>query len=110
MKELLRKNRLRFNQELRAAEQRRYFSPATYSTYQVTAPIILKYAYGKLIDIGCGDMPYKDLILHKITQYDTHDIERRAPGVKFVCDIHNMNIITDNSINILLNTFLITSL
>lgn len=97
MKKLLRKNRLKFNQELRTAEERKYFSPATYSTYQVTTPIILRYAYGKLIDIGCGDMPYKDLLVDKVNQYDTLDIERRAPGVKFVSDIHNINIINDNS-------------
>jgi SAM-dependent methyltransferase len=97
MKELLRRNRQKVNEDLRSAEQRKFFSPTTYSAYQVTTPAILAYAHGKLIDIGCGDMPYKDLILDKVTQYDTLDIERRVAEVKFVCDIQNMDIISDNS-------------
>lgn len=94
---LLKRNRLRVNKELRNAKQRRFFSPATYGDYQVKVPAILAYACGKLIDIGCGDMPYKELILNKVTQYDTFDIERRVAEVNFVGDIQNMDMISNNS-------------
>ncbi len=94
---LLERNRLRVNKELRSAKQRRFFSPATYSDYQVKVPALLAYASGRLIDIGCGDMQYKELIPDKVTQYDSLDIERRVAEVNFVGDIQNMNMIGNNS-------------
>lgn len=97
MKSLLEKNRVKINKELRDIEKRKFFSPITYNSYQTVAPAILSYAYGKLIDIGCGDMPYKDLILGKVTQYDTFDVEKRVQEVKFVGDIQSMDAINDNS-------------
>ena len=95
MKELIKKNRLKVNEELRSAERRRFFSPASYGGYQVTVPLILEYAHGELIDIGCGDMPFKDIIRGKVTLYDSLDIERRVSDVKYVGDIQNMDIIED---------------
>ena len=97
MRRLLKRNRLKLNEEKRTIEERRHFSPAIYASYKVTLPEILTYIHGKLIDIGCGDMPYKDIILDKITQYDTFDIEKRVPEVKFVGDIQDMDVIADGS-------------
>lgn len=97
MKEILKRNRQKVNEDLKSSEQRRFFSPATYGIHQATVADILEYAQGKLIDIGCGDMPYKNLILDKVTQYDTLDIEKRVAEVKFVGDIQNMDIISDAS-------------
>jgi len=93
---LLHRNRLKINEELRTPDQRKYFSPATYGAHQVTVPAILKYARGKLIDIGCGDLPFKEIIEQKVEQYDTFDVERRVPEVKYVGDIQDMNEIEDN--------------
>ena len=97
MSGLLRKNRSRVNKELRACGNRRFFTPLTYGIYCVTSPAIINYASGKLIDLGCGDMPYRDLIVGKVSQYDTFDIEERTDGVVFVGDIQNMDMINDNS-------------
>ena len=94
---LLKRNRLRINESLKSYEQRRFFSPAIHSTDIVLEPAILTHAHGKLLDVGCGDMPYKDLVLGKGVQYDTFDIERRAAGVKYVGDVHDMNMIADAS-------------
>jgi len=94
---LLQRNRLRINKELKSAKQRRFFSPATYSDYQVKVPVLLAYASGRLIDVGCGDLQYKELVPGKVTQYDSLDIERRVPEVDFVGDIQNMDMIGDNS-------------
>jgi len=84
-------------QELGDAERRKFFSPSAYGEYQEGVQTIPEYAYGKLIDIGCGNMPYKDILPDKVTQYDTFDIERRVPEVKFVGDIQNMDMIKDGS-------------
>lgn len=97
MGELLNKNRLKVRQKLGDAEWRKFFSAAAYNDYQVTAPDIHEFAYGKLIDIGCGNMPFKDIIPDKVTQYDTIDIEKRVPEVKFIGGIENMGIIKDSS-------------
>jgi len=97
MKGLLEKNRIQLNKELPNMERRQFFSPVTHYAYQTTAPAILSYARGKLLDIGCGDMPYKDLIQSKVDEYDTFDTEKRAEGVTFIGDVQNMDMITDAS-------------
>lgn len=97
MSGLLRKNRKRINEELNTCHKRRFFTPLTYGTYGVAIPAITNYARGKLIDIGCGDMPYKDFIMSKVSNYDTFDIEERTEGVTFIGDIHNMDMIDDDS-------------
>ncbi len=97
MKELMKKNRLRIDQDLSDPDQRKNFTPAMYAQYQVVVPVIFQYAHGKLIDIGCGDMPFKKFILKKTTQYDTIDVERRVPDVKFIGDIQNMAVLNDQS-------------
>ena len=96
MGKLLKRNRQKVNEELRSVEQRKFFSPANYNDYQLTVSAIAAYAHGRLIDIGCGDMAYKDVILDKVTQYDTFDVERRVAEVKFLGDIHNMDTISDS--------------
>jgi len=97
LEDLLKRNRKRLNEEIRGHERRRFFSPAIYSADQLITSAILTHARGRIIDIGCGDMPYKDIIQRKATRYDTLDVERRAPGVKYISDIHDMSVIHDGS-------------
>jgi SAM-dependent methyltransferase len=42
-------------------------------------------------------MPYRDLILSKVTQYDTLDVEKRVPEVMFVGDVQRLDMIADES-------------
>lgn len=97
MSGLLQKNRKKISHELDTCYKRRFFSPLTYGMYSLVAPAIMDYASGKLIDVGCGEMPYKDLIASRVSQYDTFDVEERTDGVTFVGDIQNMEMIDDNS-------------
>ena len=97
MEDLLRRNRQRVDEETRNGDRRRYFSPATYAAYQPTVSAILTHAHGRVIDVGCGDMPYKTVILQRATQYDTIDVERRVPDVKYVADVGDMSIVGDAS-------------
>ena len=96
MRELLKRNRLRINQEL-GHDARKYFSPSMYADSVVTVPALLEHIHGKCIDIGCGDMPFRPLLAGQVTQYDSFDIERRASGVTYVGDIQDMNMIDDES-------------
>lgn len=93
MKNLIKENRIKINLDLKTAEARSYVSPVLLGLYKVIKPAIEEYAKGKFLDIGCGDMPYKDLILSHVEQYDTLDIEERANGVKFIGSAENMDMI-----------------
>ncbi len=90
MKQLLIKNRQRIDDELRTADARKYFSPSTYGDYLVTRPALEAFAKGQLLDIGCGVMPFKDIILTSVEQYDTLDFEERTSGVKYIGDVQDM--------------------
>ena len=97
MRQLLTRNRKRLSEELDTAEARRFFSPSTYGDYLATKPAVEMFARGRLLDIGCGVMPFKDIILKSVEQYDTLDFEERASGVKYVGDVQNMEMIDDQA-------------
>lgn len=46
-----------------------YLTPSHYSLYQHLNPIINKYAGGKILDAGAGDMTYKFILEPKSTKY-----------------------------------------
>lgn len=68
-----------------------------YGDYLVTRPAIENHARGRFLDIGCGVMPFKDIILKVVERYDTLDFEERTGGVKFVGDVQNMEMIEDQT-------------
>jgi SAM-dependent methyltransferase len=55
------------------------------------------YAHGAVIDLGCGTMPFQDMIGGKVSTYHTLDIEPRSEGTTYVGDIQDMDIIEDAS-------------
>jgi len=97
MQELLKHNRIRINKELPSSSQRKYFSAALFAHNVVTESAVCTYLYGKFIDIGCGDMPFRPQIENIVSQYDSFDIERRISGVKYIGDIQDMNMIGNDS-------------
>lgn len=82
--------RLRIEQDLAGDDKRKYLSPAVYSQYQITLPILLQESHGKLIDIGCGDMPFASALQSKISCYHGLDSTPRNDSVKYICDCQNM--------------------
>lgn len=94
MNDLIRNNRKRLEWELRDSPQRRFFSPILYSQYRVTLPLIQRFATGKLIDVGCGAMPYRALIIPLVKRYDTLDLYPQMQTT-FVGDVHNMPMVSD---------------
>jgi SAM-dependent methyltransferase len=93
MYELLRRNRLRLGEELRDSDRRRFFSPSLLSEYEVTLPRIIAHVNGKIIDLGCGDMPFRKFVVDKVGEYHSLDIEKKVADVMFVGDIQDMNMI-----------------
>ena len=95
MKTIIAHNRQRINRELNTAEKCQYFSPAAYAGYRTTKPFIEQYARGRLLDIGCGHMPFQELISKHVAQYETFDIEERVKGVTYVGDVQNMRTVAN---------------
>lgn len=93
MKELIRSNRQRIEQDLRTLPQRHLFSPMLYGQYCVTLPLIRQYAFGKLIDLGCGNMPYRELIIDRVSAYDGLDLRPGAVSLTHTGDIQNMSMV-----------------
>jgi SAM-dependent methyltransferase len=73
----------------------KFFSPIVYAQYSITLPMILKNAYGNLIDVGCGRMPFREEIVAGVTCYDGLDKYPAADGIKYLCDAHDMHSIKD---------------
>lgn len=86
----LRRNRQIIEAELLHSPERKYFSPVYYGQYQITIPLIIKYAKGKLIDLGGGNLPYYDLISSRVKEYDSADLFSQDPRIKYHLDLQNM--------------------
>lgn len=93
LKEWVRENRHRLEEELGTSPRRRFFSPAYYSQYQLTLPLMRRYVSGRLIDLGCGSMPYKSLIADRVNAYDSLDAYPHSSELTYVGDIQNMSMI-----------------
>jgi SAM-dependent methyltransferase len=93
MKKWLRANRNLLEEDLKNSPKRPFFSPAYYSQYKVTLPRIREFATGKLIDLGCGTMPYQDLVSDIVSEYHTLDLFPRREDVTYIADIQDMSII-----------------
>lgn len=94
---LMLRNRLRINKDLDDPEKRKYFSPLTYSYHLKIMPLLKGAAKGKLIDVGCGDMPYRKMLLKLVDKYESIDRERRVPEVDYEGDIQDMSILPDDA-------------
>ncbi len=83
--------------ELIKKDKWRYFSPIVYLQYSITLPLIVKYAHGVLIDVGCGRTPYKKYLLPLVSKYDGLDIKPHSAEVNIIADVQNMNMIDDET-------------
>jgi len=97
MKEFLKRNRQRINQDLPDIDQRKFFSPALYILTKKILIVLRKYAKGRLIDIGCGDMPFKRHLTDSVTRYESLDRESRTEGVTYIGDAMDMHMVSDES-------------
>jgi SAM-dependent methyltransferase len=95
LKGIIRGARLQLEHDLAGSPRKWYFSPATYSQYRVTLPLIRQFARGRLIDLGCGDMPFRALVIDQVSLYESLDLWPRSPTVTYVGDIQNMLMIAD---------------
>ncbi len=90
MQAFIQRNRQALERDLADSPQKRYFSPAADSQYTVTLPLLQQYARGRLIDLGCGDMPFRAFVAGQVDVYDSLDFFPRRADVTYTADIQNM--------------------
>jgi SAM-dependent methyltransferase len=77
--------------------KRRTFSPVSAGLYATLLPRLRQVARGRVLDVGCGTMPFKGHLerLPAVTGYDSLDVEARTPGVTFIASIDRMAPVPD---------------
>ncbi len=89
----LKSNRLKISLDLRDANARKDFSAATYAETELVGAAIAGRVRGRCLDIGCGQMPFKDAVEQVADSYESFDVEARTPGVNHIGDIQDMRAI-----------------
>jgi SAM-dependent methyltransferase len=87
----LQKNRIALNRDLQDSQDKKFLSPAFLYVYEDTVPRLQKYAYGRLLDVGCGDMPFRKFLPEKVTVYHGLDKGKRGADVHFIGDAQDMH-------------------
>lgn len=90
----LRANRKRIEQDLSHSHERRYLSPALYTQYQIALPLAKRYVHGEMIDLGCGRMPFRELLAGQVSTYHSLDFQSQSGEVTFIGDIQEMTMIS----------------
>jgi SAM-dependent methyltransferase len=87
--------RRKVEEALLHSPQRHLFSPVAYAQHRVTRPLVQQYAAGRLIDLGCGDMPYRAVISGQVSAYESLDFYPRRPDVTYTADLQEMLMLPD---------------
>ena len=95
IKELIKNNRNRLSDELQDIHQIKFFSSSIYISANQLIAAADKYARGRLLDVGCGHMPFRRALQKGVEKYDSLDIERRVEGVTYVGSALDMHMIGD---------------
>jgi len=90
-------NRQKLELDLARSSRWWTFSPETYSQRRCTIPMIEEYAFGKVIDLGCGRMNLQQVVHSLSLEYDGLDLNPSTSEVTFEADIQEMFIIPDGS-------------
>jgi SAM-dependent methyltransferase len=97
MADLLARMRMRLEDDLGGSELFWYTSPALYQAASKMIPILKKTVQGRLLDVGCGRMPFRKYIEGQVETYDGLDVERRSPATRYLMDAHDMGEIASGS-------------
>jgi SAM-dependent methyltransferase len=74
---------------------RRWFSPALFGLESLLRSRLRQVARGDLLDVGCGDMPYRPVVSGLVTVYHGLDIEPRSVEVQYVGSATDMSQVPD---------------
>lgn len=90
----LRSSRLQIDHDVRSAYERRYLSPAFYGQYIAVASAF-RALHGRVIDLGCGIMPYAELLPPAVTLYHGLDITARDSRPSIIGDVQSLGMLAD---------------
>jgi len=93
LNDLLARNRRQIDLDLRQSDRRAYISATALGQYRVTVPLAQRYVSGALIDLGCGTMPYRQLIESRVLRYDSLDPRPQVPDITYQVDVQDMAIV-----------------
>lgn len=93
MQSRLKQNRREIEQTLGQRKDRRFFSPAFLAQHRAVEPALRLHARGRVIDLGCGDAPFRGLMPPAVTEYDTLDFTPRSANITYVADVQDMRIV-----------------
>lgn len=90
-------SRQRLEEDLSQSETWWSFSAALWVVRYELVPLLQKRAHGRLLDVGCGRMPYRKYLEPHVTAYDGFDAERRSEHTLYLGDAHDMHEVADGS-------------
>ena len=95
--QLIKSNRIRLEEDLRHSPRRWCFSPARWLLRTVVIDLLRGHIKGDVLDVGCGQMPFRIYLEKCFTSYDGLDLERRSPHTLYLGDAQDMNNVPDNA-------------
>jgi SAM-dependent methyltransferase len=92
----MQRNRMAFNADTLGTDQRKFFSPVSYLQFSMTVPIACQNAHGDLLDVGAGDVPYRQLFDGRVTSYRALDFARHTTEIEIIADAQDMQGIVES--------------
>lgn len=89
----LKRSRQALERDLAGTSRKHHFSAAAYSHLAVSLPLARAHLKGRLLDVGCGDMPFRTELESQVTAYDGLDFFPRSDRVRYVADAQDMHMI-----------------
>lgn len=89
----LKRSRQALERDLAGTSRKHHFSAAAYSHLAVSLPLARAHLKGRLLDVGCGDMPFRSALEGQVTAYDGLDFFPRSDRVRYVADAQDMHMI-----------------
>jgi SAM-dependent methyltransferase len=91
----LRSSRVQIDRDLGTAGDRKYLSPAFYGQTKAVAEVFAQHLAGEVIDLGCGVMPYADLLPQSVTSYLGIDTPHGVGQPHLFGDVQNLSMLSD---------------
>lgn len=100
--DFLKRSRAELSAELGAGRYEN-FSALYAARVKATRAVIAEHARGRVLDVGCGHMPFRSFTLQHASAYEGFDIEARTPGVTHIGNAEAMTDIPADAYDTLLN-------
>lgn len=90
--DLLKRNRAELADAIGAGRYAN-FSALNAARFRATSAAIAANARGRVLDVGCGHMPFRNIVLRHASDYEGFDVEARTTGVAHIGNAEAMTAI-----------------